>query len=158
MFAFLSAALLQGQQPNYWNNGEKIPIYGIGISPPLRVVLDDPEVRKLITEEENRRDEADRFFTESHTNAEKLQHAYDLIHHPDQVLPGHREFVETMAKAPAITLPKKARGRVLQISRARCGLDGWSTVTFVRMVVIGKKLPSGMEVWVCENPMAFGAP
>jgi len=152
------AAILQGQPPVYWNQGAKIPIYGIGISPPTSVVVDSPDVRKLISEEETRQDQEDHFYRERHTKEEKLQHADDLIKHADQVLPGHKDFVEAMAKVPAITVPGKARGKVLQISKARCLPDGTSTVTFIRVVVIGKKPPGQSEVWVCENPSAFGAP
>lgn len=152
------AVILEGQQPIYWNHGEKIPIYGIGISAPTSVVVDSPEVRKLISEEEKRQDEVDRFYREKHTEDEKRQHANDLEKHPERMLPGHEEFVEAMAKAPAMTVARKARGKVLQISKARCLPDGYSTVTFIRMEVSGKKPLGGTEVWVCENPMAFGAP
>jgi len=69
MSGVLFVAVLQGQQP-YWMNGAKIPIYGIGISPPLSVVIDSPEIRKLIVEEEKRQDDADRFFRENHTKDE----------------------------------------------------------------------------------------
>jgi hypothetical protein len=151
-------AILQGQQSVYWNHGTEIPIYGIGISTPTSVAVDSPEVRQLISEEEKRRDEVDHFFRQNHTKDAELQHVDDLIRHPDRMLPGHKDFVEVMAKAPAITLPTKARGKVLQISKARCLPDGVSTVTFIRMVVVGKKPPGGTEVWVCENPYAFGAP
>jgi hypothetical protein len=152
------AAILEGQRPPYWNQGAKIPIYGIGISAPTSVVVDNPEIRKLISEEETRQDLADRFYREKHKEDEKLQHADDLIKHPDRVLLGHKEFVQAMAQVPAITVVRNARGRVLQISKARCLPDGTSTVTFIRMVVIGKKAPAGTEVWVCENPYAFGTP
>jgi hypothetical protein len=155
---FVFAAILQGQRPTSWNQGAKIAIYGIGISAPTRVAVDSPEVRKLIGEEEARRDEEDRLVREMRTKDEKLQHIDDLIHDPDRMLPGHKEFLEAMVKAPAVTVDKKVRGKVLQISKARCLPDGISTVTFIRMVVVGKKPPGGTEVWVCENPSAFGAP
>ncbi len=158
MWAVLLATILRGQQPTYWNNGAKIPIYGIGISSPLRVVIDSPEIRKLVGEEEKRRGEFESWLRESSTKEEKLSRYQDLIEHPDQVLPGHREFLDAMAKAPAITVPRKTRGKVLQISKARCQPDGTSTVTFIRMVVLGKKPAAGSEVWVCENAYAFGAP
>jgi hypothetical protein len=158
VWSVLLAGILPGQQPVYWNNGAKIPIDGEGISPPLRVVVDSPEIRKLISEEEKRRDEADRYLREPSSESEKLRRFNDLIEHPDQMLPGHSEFLEVMAKAPAITVPRKTRGKVLQISRARCRPDGTTTVTFIRMVIKGKKPPAGSEVWVCENPSRFGAP
>jgi hypothetical protein len=151
------AAILQGQQPVYWSQGAKILIYGIGISAPTSVVVDSSEVRKLISEEEARQDEEDRLYREM-TKAEQLQHIDELIHHPDRVLPEHKEFVAAMARVPAISVARRARGKVLQISKARCLPDGISGVTFIRMVVVGKKPPAGAEVWVCENPYAFGAP
>jgi hypothetical protein len=82
------AAILEGQRPIYWNQGAKIPIYGIGISAPTSVAVDSPEVRKLIGEEEARRDEEDRLFREMRTKDERLQHIDDLIHDPDRMLPG----------------------------------------------------------------------
>jgi hypothetical protein len=161
-FSFISylvfAAVLQAQPPVYWNQGAKIPISGVGISAPTRVVVDNPEVRKLISEEETRQAEWDRFYRENHTNAEKILHTDDLSKHPDRMLPGHKAFVEAMDNLQAITIAKKTRGKVLQISKARCRPDGLSTVTFIRMVVIGKKPLGGTEVWVCENPTAWGAP
>ena len=99
-------------------------------------------------------DEADRFYREKHTAVEKLQYMDNLIKQPDRVLPGHKEFIEAMAKARTIAVARKARGKVLQISKARCLRDGVSTVTFVRMVILGKKPLGGTEVWVCENPSA----
>ena len=68
------AAVLRAQQPVYWNNGAKIPIYGIGLSAATNVAVDAPEVRKLISEEEKRQDEAERFYREKHTADEKLRH------------------------------------------------------------------------------------
>jgi hypothetical protein len=73
-----------------------VPIGGRSKSP-IRGVIDSPDVRKLISEEERRRDEADRFWRESHTAEEKRQHAENLISHPDQMLLGHKEFLEAMA-------------------------------------------------------------
>jgi hypothetical protein len=134
-----------------------MPIGGRSKSP-IRGVIDSPDVRKLISEEERRRDEADRFWRESHTAEEKRQHAENLISHPDQMLPGHKEFLEAMARATSISVPGKTRAQVLEISKARCLPDGFSTVTFARLVIVGKKPPGGTEVWVCTNPYAFDAP
>ena len=86
------------------------------------------------------------------------QNTKELIYHPDQMLPGHKEFLAAMAKAPAITAPGRTRAGVLEISKARCLPDGVSTVTFVRFVIAGKKPPGGTEVWVCTYPYAFDAP
>lgn len=76
-------------------------------SAPNVVAVDSPEVRTLITGEEKRQGEADRFFLQNHARDEERQRIEDLIRHPGQMLPGHKEFVEAMAKAPAIALPQK---------------------------------------------------
>jgi hypothetical protein len=125
---------------------------------PISTIVDSPEIRKLISEEEKRRGEADRFYRESHSPEETLRHTRDLLGHPDQMLPGHKDFLDAMAKAPSITIPGKTRARVLEESKARCFPDGVSTTTFVRFVINGKKPPGGTEVWLCTNPYAFDAP
>src|ERR1700691_2070787 len=129
VFSLLVATILNAQQ--------SVPIGGRSKTP-IGAVVDSPDVRKLISEEERRRDEADRFYRENHTAEEKRQHAENLLHHPDQVLPGHKEFLEAMAKAPSISVPGKTRAQVLEISKARCLPDGVSTVTFTRMLIVGK--------------------
>lgn len=148
-WCFLFAAILLAQR--------SVPIGGISRRP-ISTVLDSPEIRKLISEEEKRRDQADRFLRESHSSEERLQHTRDLIEHPDQMLPGHKDFLDAMAKAPSITIPRKTRARVLEISKARCLPDAVSTVTFVRLVISGKKPSGETEVWVCTYPYAFNAP
>lgn len=124
----------------------------------ISTVVDSPEIRKLISEEEKRRDEADRFSRESHSPEETIRHTRDLLEHPDQILPGHKDFLDAMAKAPSITIPGKTRARVLAISKARCRPDAVSTVTFVRFAISDKKPLGGTEVWVCTDPYAFDAP
>jgi len=87
-----------------------------------------------------------------------LRRMGELLAHPDQMLPGHRDFLDAMAKAPSLTIPGKTRARVLEESKARCLPDGVSTVTFTRFVINGKRPPGGTEVWLCTNPYAFDAP
>jgi hypothetical protein len=149
LLCVLFAAILQAQR--------LVPIGGRSRGP-IGTVVDSPEIRKLINEEEKRRDEADRFYRESHSSEERLQHTSDLIHHPDQMLPGHKDFLDAIANAPSITIPGKTRARVLEESKARCRPDGVSTITFVRFVINGKKPPGGTEVWLCTYPYAFDAP
>jgi hypothetical protein len=149
VFCMLVAMILNAQR--------LVPIGGRS-KDPIRAVIDSPDVRKMISEEERRRDEADRFWRESHTAEEKRQHAENLIFHPDEMLPGHKEFLEALAKASSISVPGKTRAQVMEISKARCLPDGLSTVTWARMVIAGKTSSSGTEVWVCINPYAFDAP
>jgi hypothetical protein len=138
----LLVAILQAQ--------ESVPIGGRSRRP-TSAVIDSSEIRKLITEEENRRRE-DPFFPKSG------KHMEYLISHPDQALPSHKDFIRAMAKASAITVPGTTHAGVLEISSARCLADGISTVTFVRFVLTGKKPPGGTEVWVCTYPYAFETP
>jgi hypothetical protein len=149
IFWLLVATILNAQQ--------SVPIGGRSRNP-ISAVRDSPDVRKLISEEERRQDEANRFYRESHTAEEKRQHGWNLLLHPDQMLPGHKEFLEAIAKVPSISVPGKTRAQVLEISKARCQPDGVSTVTFTRMLIVGKNPPGGTEVWVCTNPYAFEAP
>jgi hypothetical protein len=143
------AAILYAQRP--------VPIGGRS-KRPTNAVIDSPEVQRLVSEEEKRRDEADRFYRENHSAEERLQRTEELILHPDRMLPGHKEFLAAMSKAPAMTAPGKTRARVLEISKARCLEDGVSTVTFVKFEIAGKEPPGGTKVWVCTYPYAFDAP
>lgn len=136
---------------------ESVPIGGRS-KQPISAVIDGSDVRKLISEEEKRQDEADRFWRASHTREETIQHVEDLLFHADRVLPGHSAFLEAMSKAPSISVPGKTRAQVLEISKARCLPDASATVTFVRMMIVGKKPPGGAEVWVCTNPYAYALP
>jgi hypothetical protein len=145
----LFATILQAQR--------SVPIGGRSRGP-VSAAVDSPEIRKLVGEEEKRRDEADRFFRESHSREESLRHTRDLLEHPDQMLPGHKDFVDAMAKSPSITVPGRTKAKVLEISKARCRPDAVSTVTFVRFVISDKKSPDGMQVWTCTDPYAFDAP
>jgi hypothetical protein len=146
----LFAASLQAQR--------LVPIGGRSRGP-IRTVVDSPEIRQLISQEEKRQDEADRFlYRENVSREEKLRRFRDLLAHPDQMLPGHRDFLYAMAKAPSLTIPGKTRARVLEESKARCLPDGVSTITFVRFIINGKKPPGGTEVWLCTYPYAFDAP
>jgi hypothetical protein len=149
LLCVLFAPILQAQR--------LVPIGGRSRGP-IRTVVDNPEIRKRISEEEKRRDEADRFLREKHSPEELNQHFSDLIHHPDQMLPGHKDFLDAMAKAPSITVPGKTRAQVLEESKARCLPDGVSTITFVRFLINGKKPSGGTEVWLCTYPYAFDAP
>jgi hypothetical protein len=149
IWCVLLAAILYAQRP--------VPIGGRS-QRPTNAVIDTPEIRKLVSEEESRQDQADRFYRENHSAEERLQRTEGLILHPNEMLPGHKEFIAAMSRAPSVTVPGKTRARVLEISKARCLEDGVSTVTFVKFEIAGKAPPGGTKVWVCTYPCAFEAP
>ena len=124
------ATVLSAQQPPYWNKGAEVPIHGVGPQAPDKVVCDSPEVRRLIAEEEKRQAEAESWFRNK-TIDERRAHIHELLLHPGQMLPGHREFLDAMSKAPAVPVPGKARGKVVQVSTARCWPDAFSGPTWI---------------------------
>jgi len=152
--ATILTACLQGP---FFRAVDAVPIGG-RLKTPMRAIMDSPEVRKIIREEEGRQGTIDQRFREIHTRDELRALAKDRNSHPDQWSPGHKEFVKAMNQAPSITVPGKTRARVLEFSKARCLPDDFSTVTFVRMVIVGKQPPAGSEVWVCTYPYAMYAP
>jgi hypothetical protein len=132
--------------------------WSLSISPSseqTRVVVDSAEIRRLIRDQEKGQAEVDRFWRESHTAEEGRQHIKDMAKHPDQFPPGRNEFLEAMANAPAMTVPGKTPAKVVEISKARCLPDPFSTVTYIRVLIRGKKPPGGTEVWVCRNPYSL---
>lgn len=120
----------------------------------LRLVSDSPEVRRLIADEEKRQIETEVFWGE-HSREEQLRHVRYLMEHPQDISPERRQFLDAMAAAPALSVQRKTRAKVLAVSKARCLRDGLSTTTFVRMLLAGKSPPGGAEVWVCLNGTAF---
>lgn len=149
IWPFLLALLLHAQK--------SVPIGGIHRQPTY-AVIDSPEIRKLMTEEEQRQAEADKFWREKHSKEEQIRHVEQLALHPDLMLPGHKEFLGATGKAPHMIVPGKTRARVLEISKARCEPDAFSTIRFVRVMHLGKKPFAGTEVWACIYPYAFEAP
>jgi hypothetical protein len=124
-------------------------------SEPTKVVIDSPEIRRLVSDQEARQAEVDRFWREDHTSEEKNQRIRDMARHPDNFPAGRMEFLEAMANAPGLTVPGKTRAKVVEISKARCLPDAFSTISFIRVLVSGKKAPGGTEVWLCRNPYAL---
>jgi len=124
-------------------------------SEPTKVVIDSPEIRRLVSDQEGRQAEVDRFWREGHTSEEKNQRIRDMAKQPDYFPPGRKEFLEAMASAPSLTVPGKTRAKVVEISKARCLSDAFSTITFIRVLISGKKPPGGTEVWLCRNPYAL---
>ncbi len=125
-----------------------------GSKQPITVVIDSPEIRRLIGDQEKAQAEEDRFWREPHTREAGTQRISDMINHPYDFPSGREEFLDAMAKAPALTVERKTHAKVLEVSKARC-LPGVTTTTFVRVSLDGKKPPSGTEVWVCLSATAF---
>ena len=128
----------------------------INLGPDLtKAVVDSPQVRRLVGDEEKRQAEVDLFWRQSHTDDEGREHVGYMANHPDEFPSGHAEFLKAIASAPAVAIPGKSHGKVLEISKARCFSDAFSTPTFLRVVVLGKKQPGGTEVWICAPPRSF---
>src|SRR5579884_1287388 len=140
-----------------FRTADAVPIGG-RLKTPMKVIIDGPEVRKLIREEEARQDNIDQRFRGIHSRDELRQLEKEWSLHPDRQSPGHKEFVKAMEQAPCIKVPGKTRARVLEFSKARCLPDDFSTITFVRMVILGRQPPAGTEGWVCTYPYAMYAP
>ena len=117
---------------------------------PVTVVLDSPEVRRLIAEQEMGQAEIDRFWREKHTNEEARHRIEDMSKHPDEYPRGRADFFRDMQKSVAITLPGNTHAEVMEVSTARCGRLPFETITYVRLKVT-KGSSKGLQIWACRN-------
>jgi hypothetical protein len=125
-----------------------------GSKQPITVVIDSPEIRRLIGDQEKAQAEIDRFWR-GRPREENLQHIRHLMEHPEDIPPSRKELLDATANAPTLTVQRKTHAKVLEMSKARCLPDGLSTTTFVRVLLDGKNPPGGTEVWVCINATEF---
>jgi len=91
-------------------------------------ILDSPAVREAIIGEEA---EIKKFYDSwgTMTRDERVAITRDAFRNPDKYLPGRKHFFDAMASAPSITVPGHTRGKVLEISKARCSVSFGATIT-----------------------------
>jgi hypothetical protein len=85
-----------------------------------KLVLDSPEVRRLILLQESRTSDS----------------------------PEHVRFIAAMAEQPGIEIPARSYARLVESSRARCGDDPTNHENYLRVRVTTGAL-KGEEGWTC---------
>ena len=122
---------------------------------PTKVVIDSPEIRRMVKDEERKQAEIDAFYRTPHSEEEVRKRHFEMGAHPERFPPGHKEFLDSMANAPSMVVPGKTRAKLIEKSKARCMLQGFFTITFIRVVLSGKPPLGGTEVWLCRETSAL---
>jgi hypothetical protein len=99
---------------------------------PTSAILDSFAVREAIIGEEA---EIKKFYDSwgAMTRDERAAITRDAYRNPDKYLPGRNHFFQAMANAPSITVPGHTRGKVLEISKARCSVSFGATITYIKV-------------------------
>jgi hypothetical protein len=126
-----------------------------GRSAPISVVLDSPEVRRLVALEESRQAQVDQLWRDQHKRAEAERELQEALRNPEGYSPSRKEFFEAMARAPRIPARENTRVRVLEVSKARCSYSApEATITYLRVLVINGA-SKGQQAWICRNPYSL---
>jgi len=112
----------------------------------LNIVLDSPEVRRLLLEQ-GTLDKAGDALWEN-----KERPVIDMWEHPEKYATGRSKFLQKMANQRRLALPNGSYLWASEKSSAKCFLDGVSTAVFQKVRITGWR-HHGAEGWTC-GPVA----
>jgi hypothetical protein len=113
-----------------------------------RLVLDTPEVRRLLADEDAREEALNRFWKNQHSTKEGDARVQDMMAHPDSYPPGRTTFLAAMVSAPGFYVPQKSYCKIVQSSQSRCSVSPIETRIY-KLVRNTSGLSRGKEGWVC---------
>jgi hypothetical protein len=114
------------------------------------LLVDTPEVRRLLAEEDKREEEMNRFYREPHTQQERIQHMLDIMKHPEQYPPGRMEFLKAMSQMPGAFVAGGSYCDLIERSKSTCGPSDVYTTKYV-LVQVKTGRGKGQRGWICET-------
>jgi hypothetical protein len=108
----------------------------------LHVVLDSPNVRRLLIEQ-GKPDKAGDTIWEA-----KKRPIIDMLEHPEKYIAGRSQFLQKLANEPSLALPEGTYLWTSEKSTTKCNLDAVSTTVFEKVRVVGWR-NHGKEGWTC---------
>jgi len=112
----------------------------------LHIVLDSPDVRRLLVEQGTLDKAGDALWEK------KERPVIDMWEHPEKYAARRSQFLQNMASQPGLTLPNGTYLWTSEKSNAKCFLDGVSTTVFQKVRITGWP-HHGREGWTC-GPLA----
>jgi hypothetical protein len=120
------------------------PLFGDGYMArkDVRLVMDNPEVQRLLGEEETNLAERESFISAG------IEARSEFVRHPEQHIPKHFEFFGAIARQPTEEVPKGSYARFLRGSKAPCGIRPDSNVYVKFKITTGPMKEH--EGWACN--------
>ncbi len=121
--------------------------YGYQARHNVQLIVDSPEVQRLLSEEASNMAEKDVVRSTMVTLSPNT--LMELAQHPERLFPKHFEFLHALAEQPAETIPKGSYARALKTSKAPCGRIPASAVYALFRITDGPK--KGHQGWACQS-------